>query len=75
MKKSVVAACLLSVCALSSFAQSPAQVAGARLVAERDAAYAQAHPSAHVKATVPMTHHAGKVHAHHVAKKATKQVG
>ena len=73
MKKSLVAACLLSACALSSYAQSPAQDAGARLVAEHDAAYAKAHSSPYVKATMPMTHHAGKRHAHPMVKKATKK--
>jgi hypothetical protein len=48
MKKSLIAACLVSVFAVSSFAQStpaptPAQ-AGAKLVAERDASWAKAHP-------------------------------
>ena len=75
MKKSLVAACLLSACALPTFAQSPAQVAGAKLVAEHDAAYAKAHPSTYVKTTMPMAHHAAKRHAHPMMKKATKQVG
>ena len=74
MKKSLVVACLLSVCALSSFAQSPAQVAGAKLVAEHDAAYTNAHSSPNVKAAMPMTHHAGKRHVHPMVKKTTKQV-
>jgi L-fucose isomerase-like protein len=50
MKKSLVAAVILSVFAVSSFAQSapattPAE-AGAKLVAERDAAWLAAHPGA-----------------------------
>ena len=50
MKKSLVLACVLSVCAVSSFAQSGAAqpaspaVAGARLVAEHDSAWQKAHP-------------------------------
>ena len=75
MKKSLVAASLLSVCVLSSFAQSPAQVARARLVAEHDAAYATAHSSPYAKATMPMTRHAGKRHMAPRMKKATKNVG
>ena len=74
MKKSLVVTCLLSVCALSSFAQSPAQVAGAKLVAEHDAAYAKAHPSPYLKATMPTTHHAGKRHTYPMVKHTTKQV-
>ena len=79
MKKSLVVACLLSVCALSGFAQSSAQVAGAKLVAEHDAAYAKADPSPYVKATMvkttmPATHRAGKRHTHPMVKKTTKQV-
>jgi hypothetical protein len=72
MKKSLVAACLLSACALPSFAQSPAQIAGAKLVAEHDASYAKAHSSPYAKATMPMVHHTAKHHAHPVIKKATK---
>jgi L-fucose isomerase-like protein len=71
MKKSLVAAVILSVFAVSGFAQSasattPAE-AGAKLVAERDAAWLAAHPGAaeskepmagqnakHVKATKPV---------------------
>ncbi len=49
MKKSLVLACLVSAIAVSSFAQSaPAKTpaeAGARLVAERDAAWLKAHPT------------------------------
>ena len=73
MQKSLLVGCLLSVCALSTFAQSPAQVAGAELVAKRDAAYAKAHPTPHVNATKPTTHHAGKRHARPIVKKTTKQ--
>lgn len=63
MKKSLVLACLISVIAASSFAQSaPARTpteAGARLVAERDAAWLKAHPGT---ATVkePMALHDAK---------------
>ena len=79
MKKSLVVACLLSVCALSGFAQSPAQNAGAKLVAERDAAYVKAHPSPDaktpmVKASMPMTKHSTKYRAHPMVKKAVKPV-
>lgn len=79
MKKSLVVACLLSVGALSSFAQSPAQDAGAKLVAERDAAYSKAHPSATSKATMtkasmPMTKHSTKRNTHPMVKKAVKPV-
>lgn len=44
MKKSYALALLLSVCAVTSFAQEPSNSAGARRVAERDAAYAKSHP-------------------------------
>lgn len=64
MKKSLMFACILSVCAASSFAQSPANAAGARLVAERDAAYAKAHPAV-VKIHAPVTHRAHKRHGRH----------
>lgn len=64
MKKSIAVACLLSVFALSGFAQSPASDAGARLVAERDAAYAKAHPAA-MKHNAPAVRHAHKRHGHH----------
>ena len=74
MQKSLFVGCLLSVCALSSFAQSPAQVAGAELVAKHDAAYAMAHPTPHVNATKPTTHHAGKRHVRPMVKKTTQQV-
>ena len=43
MKKSYAIALLLSVCAVSSFAQDASSL-GARRVAERDAAYAKSHP-------------------------------
>ena len=62
MKKFLILASLLTVCAVSSFAQSPANDAGARLVAERDAAYAKAHPVA-IKDAAPLAHHANKHHA------------
>lgn len=64
MKKSLLLACLLSVCAVSGFAQSPANDAGAKRVAERDAAYAKTHPVA-MNATAPMAHHANKRHSKH----------
>lgn len=74
MKKSLAVACLLSVFALSSFAQSPANNAGTRLVAERDAAYAKAHPAV-VKVNAPAIRHAHKRHGHHhrhTMRRATK---
>ena len=74
MKKSLLLACLLSVCAVSSFAQSPAYDAGAKRVAERDAAYAKAHPVG-MNTTAPVVHHAKKRHGKHhrrVMHKATK---
>ena len=79
MKKSLVVACVLSVFALSGFAQSPAQDAGAKLVAEHDAAYSSAHPSTSGKATMtkasmPMTKHSTKRHTHPMVKKAAKPV-
>lgn len=74
MKKSLIAVCLLSGCALSSFAQTPANAAGAKLIAEHDAAYAKAHPAADVKAIMPMTHHAVKRHAHRTMHRSMKKV-
>ena len=74
MKKTLFLACLLSVCTVSSFAQTPANDAGARRVAERDAAYAKAHPVA-MNTTAPVVHHAKKRHGKHhrrVMHKATK---
>ncbi len=72
MKKSFVLACLLSVCAVSGFAQSPANTQGARLVAERDAAYAKAHPTTAMNHS-SMVRHGPKHRAHHKAvKKVTK---
>ena len=70
MKKSLLLACLLSVVAVSSFAQSPANAAGAKLVAERDAAYARAHPAV-VNAHPPMAHHAHKRHESDVGPRGT----
>ena len=64
MKKSLLLACLLSVCAVSSFAQSPTNDAGAKRVAERDAAYAKAHPVA-MNAAAAMARHANKHHSKH----------
>lgn len=73
MKKSFVLACLLSVAAVSSFAQSPASAEGARLVAARDAAYAKAHPTATMNQSTPMARHGKKHRAHRKAmKKVTK---
>ena len=60
MKKSLIAACLVSVFAVSSFAQptpaTPPAQAGVKLVAERDAAWAKAHPGGAPTAD-PMAHH------------------
>lgn len=64
MKKSLLLACLLTVCAVSGFAQSPASEAGAKRVAERDAAYAKAHPVA-MSVTAPTVRHAKKRHGKH----------
>lgn len=44
MKRSYALALLLSVCAITSFAQGSPDSPGARRVAERDAAYAKSHP-------------------------------
>ena len=71
MKKSFVLACLLSVCAVSSFAQSPVNAEGARRVAERDAAYAKAHPIATMNHSMPTVRHGKK---HHTHRKAMKRV-
>lgn len=67
MKKSLVLACFLSAFALSGFAQStpaatPAEV-GAKLVAERDAAWLRAH-SGSTEANEPMARH-NAMHAKH----------
>ena len=62
MKKSYALALLLSVCAVSSFAQDPGS-AGARRVAERDAAYAKAHPVV-IHQMTPVVHHSKKHHSH-----------
>lgn len=73
MKKSLVLACLLSLSAMSSFAQSPANAEGARLVAERDAAYAKAHPTATMNHSTPSVRHGKKHRAHQKSmKKVTK---
>ena len=66
MKKSLLIASLLTVFAASSFAQSPANDAGARRVAERDAAYAKAYPVV-PNTAAPAVHHMKKHHAqkHH----------
>ena len=60
MKKSLAIACLVSVFAVSSFAQSapprtPAEV-GAQRVAERDAAWQKAHPGS-MAVNEPMAPH------------------
>ncbi len=67
MKKSLVVACLLSVFAMSSFAQptpaaTPAEL-GAKLVAERDAAWLRTH-SGRSGANEPMAGHKA-MHARH----------
>jgi len=67
MKKSLVVACLLSAFAMSSFAQptpaaTPAEL-GAKLVAERDAAWLRAH-SGSKEANEPMARH-NAMHARH----------
>lgn len=76
MKKFLVLASLLSVCAVSGFAQpSPARTpaeAGAKLVAERDAAWLKAHPRA-VAVKESMARPVAK-HARHVKRvKHSKQ--
>ncbi|MDB5964075.1 MAG: hypothetical protein JWQ72_575 [Polaromonas sp.] len=76
MKKSLAFALLLSVFAAGSFAQDATSL-GARRVAERDAAYAKAHPVV-AQASAPVVRHANKHHGrshrkHHVsAHKLTK---
>lgn len=67
MKKPLVVACLLSVFAMSSFAQptpaaTPAEL-GAKLVAERDAAWLRTH-SGSSEANEPMAGH-NAMHARH----------
>ena len=64
MKKSYAIALLLSVCAVSSFAQDAGSI-GARRVAERDAAYAKSHPVV-VHQTASVVHHGKKHHGHKV---------
>ena len=76
MKKSYAIALLLSVCAVSSFAQD-ASALGARRVAERDAAYAKSHPvvvqqSASAARKIGK-HQSHRHHKHHAkVRKATK---
>lgn len=76
MKKSYAIALLLSVCAVSSFAQD-ASALGARRVAERDAAYAKSHPVV-VQQTALGVHKISKQRSHRhqkrhvVARKAMK---
>lgn len=65
MKKSLVVAFLVSVFAVSSFAQSapnrtPAET-GARLVAERDAAWQKAHPGGAMVKEPMAPHHAKRM--------------
>ena len=73
MKKSFVLACFISACAVSSFAQTPASVEGARLVAARDAAYAKAHPAPAMTSSTPAVKHVRKHRAHRKAvQKVTK---
>lgn len=60
MNKSSLFALLLYVCAVSSFAQGSPESAGARRVAERDAAYAKDHP---VYARAAAMKHSDKHHA------------
>ncbi len=62
MKKSYAIALLLSVCAVSSFAQD-ASALGARRVAERDAAYAKSHPVV-VQQTAPAAYKISKHRSH-----------
>ena len=62
MKKSYAIALLLSVCAVSSFAQDASAI-GARRVAERDAAYAKSHPAVSQQ-TAPAAHKINKHHSH-----------
>ena len=77
MKKLYATALLLSICAVSSFAQD-ASALGARRVAERDAAYAKSHPVV-MQQGVPEAHKINKHqnrrhHKHHtMAHKATKK--
>ena len=76
MKKSYAIALLLSVCAVSSFAQDASAI-GARRVAERDAAYAKSHPVV-VQQTAPSAYKISKHKSHRhqkhhvVAHKVTK---
>ena len=76
MKKSYAIALLLSVCAVSSFAQDASAI-GARRVAERDAAYAKSHPVV-VQQTAPAAPKISKQRKHRhqkhrvVARKAMK---
>lgn len=60
MKKSLAIACLISLFAVSSFAQSSSPAtptaAGVKLVAERDAAWHKAHPVS-VQVVAPVAHH------------------
>ena len=79
MKNSIAIAFLLSLAASTSFAMSPAQptpaALGAQVVAEHDAAYAKAHPSAFAEFKTPAVHKtAHKTHRHPNHKTATKPV-
>ncbi|MFN5347934.1 MAG: hypothetical protein ACK5A0_00065 [Polaromonas sp.] len=68
MKKSFVLACFISACAVSSFAQTPANVEGARLVALRDSAYVKAHPTAMSSSQPVVKHQAHRKAVHKVTK-------
>lgn len=65
MKKSALLACVLCAFTAGSFAQVSPAVQGAQRVAERDAAYAKAHPSAKVVKTATAK---TVVHSKHKAK-------
>lgn len=82
MNKSLALACLVSVLAASSFAQSTpdstSAAAGARLVAERDSAWLRAHP-ARSELQAPMARHGRhyihlpRFHRVHHTRHATKR--
>ena len=70
MKKSYAIALLLSVCAVSSFAQDAGSI-GARRVAERDVAYAKSHPVVAYQ-IAPVMKHGKKHHSHKVSHRHIK---
>lgn len=75
MKKSSLFALVLSVCAVSSFAQGSPESAGAKRIAERDAAYAKDHPAVVYEREALKKHsgkHPSRVHHHHVKHKAVR---